>query len=212
MQKLLCYRLVVGKKWILTMKSIFDAANSLSLEIERTRQHLAQLEQALAGLKPLLARADSTKLLPLNIGNFNKSAIDVAPLKAHVINAETVSVKPSTKKKRLKAEVEIKAPAELPKTGSELWLGCVGKKKFTLVELVDLAIKKLELDDTARVVITNRAGAWVYSSIKKGVLTTAGVRDGVKLFIRTPKVAKENLAEVPSSTANPSEEMTTAAA
>ena len=47
------------------MKSIFDAANALTQEIERTRQHLAHLENALIGLKPLMGIDASATMLSL---------------------------------------------------------------------------------------------------------------------------------------------------
>ena len=37
------------------MQPIFEAANHIAQEIERTRQHLANLEQALEGLRPLIS-------------------------------------------------------------------------------------------------------------------------------------------------------------
>ena len=36
------------------MQTLFEAASHIAQEIERTRQHLINLEQALEGLKPLI--------------------------------------------------------------------------------------------------------------------------------------------------------------
>jgi hypothetical protein len=126
---------------------------------------------------------------------------DASPLVARVINAETVKVKTSVKKARSRKENEIVEPAKVPATGADLWLSCIGRKKFSVVELVDLAIQKLELDDTARVVVTNRAGAWLHAAVKKGIVTNAGMRDGSRLYLRVPKPAKKKKVAVDSSPA-----------
>lgn len=187
------------------MKSIFDAANALTQEIERTRQHLAHLENALAGLKPLMGIDASATMLSLGGKQIAQSVDDASPLVARVINAETVKVKTSVKKARSQKDKEIIEPAKVPATGADLWLSCIGRKKFSVVELVDLAIKKLELDDTARVVVTNRAGAWLHAAVKKGILTNAGTRDGSRLYLRVPKPTKEKKAAVDSSPAQSTE-------
>jgi hypothetical protein len=187
------------------MKSIFDAANALTQEIERTRQHLAHLENALTGLKPLMGIDASATMLSLGGKQIAQSVDDASPLVARVINAETVKVKTSVKKARSQKEKEIIEPAKVPATGADLWLSCIGRKKFSVVELVDLAIKKLELDDTARVVVTNRAGAWLHAAVKKGILTNAGTRDGSRLYLRVPKPTKEKKAAVDSSPAQSTE-------
>jgi hypothetical protein len=183
------------------MKSIFDAANALTQEIERTRQHLAHLENALAGLKPLMGIDASATMLSLGGKQLAQSVDDASPLVARVINAETVKVKTSVKKARSRKENEIVEPAKVPATGADLWLSCIGRKKFSVVELVDLAIQKLELDDTARVVVTNRAGAWLHAAVKKGIVTNAGMRDGSRLYLRVPKPAKKKKVAVDSSPA-----------
>ena len=187
------------------MKSIFDAANALTHEIDRTRQHLAQLEHALAGLKPLMGEDAPAKMLPFSSTQLAQSAAVSSPLVARVINAETVKVKTSVKKARSQKakEKEIIEPAKVPATGADLWLSCIGRKKFSVVELVDLAIKKLELDDSARVVVTNRAGAWLHAAVKKGTLTNAGLRDGSRLYLRVPKPAKEKNVPAESLPAQP---------
>ena len=181
------------------MKSIFDAANALTQEIERTRQHLAHLENALTGLKPLMGIDASATMFSLGSTQIAQSVDDASPLVARVINAETVKVKTSVKKVRAQRKKEIIEPAKVPATGADLWLSCIGRKKFSVLELVDLAIKKLELDDTARVVVTNRAGAWLHAAVKKGILTNAGTRDGSRLYLRVPKPAKEKKATAESS-------------
>jgi uncharacterized protein (DUF58 family) len=192
------------------MKLIFDAANSLTQEIERTRQHLAHLEQALAGLKPLMGGDSSSKILTLSSHSF-QSVEDATPLIAQVINAETVKVKPSLKKIRTKKKEATKDHVKLPVTGADLWLSCIGRKKFSQAELVDLAIQKLKLDEDARVVITNRAGAWLYAAVKKGTLTNAGVREGIKFYTRTPKPPKEKTVEALSPSTPVSSDLIAAA-
>lgn len=183
------------------MKSIFDAANALTQEIDRTRQHLVYLEQALAGLKPLMGGGDSVNMLPFSGGSFVQSVEDVAPLLGKVINAETIKVKPSSKNKQAQKSEKAQEPSQVPATGAKLWLSCIGRKKFSLPELVDSVIQKLKLDETSRVVLTNRAGAWAYGAVKKGLLTNAGARDGVKLYLRASKPATVKVEDVASAPA-----------
>lgn len=36
-------------------------------------------------------------------------------------------------------------PAKLPATGAELWLKCIGRKKVTVAQIVDAALKRLAI-------------------------------------------------------------------
>jgi hypothetical protein len=153
------------------MQPIFEAVNHIAQEIERTRQHLANLEQALEGLRPLITLDAATTALPYTASTRTEHIEDISFVHAQV-SADKI-IKP----KRAQ-------PAKLPSTGAELWLSCLARKKLSLGELVDEALKKLDLDETAREVITNRAGAWLYAAINKGVLMPVGTRDGHKLYKR----------------------------
>ncbi|HAL39560.1 MAG TPA: hypothetical protein DCP03_16205 [Polaromonas sp.] len=164
------------------MQTIFEAANHIAQEIERTRQHLANLEQALEGLRPLITLDAATTALPYTATTRTQHIEDVSFVHAQVSADEIIKPKRVTKTKPRKRA----KPAKLPSTGTELWLSCLARKKLSLGELVDEALKKLDLDETARDVITNRAGAWLYAAINKGVLIPAGTRDGHKLYKRVP--------------------------
>lgn len=160
------------------MQPLLEAASHIAQEIERTRQRLANLEQALEGLRPLITLDAATTALPYTASTRTEHVEDISFVLAQVSVDEII--KPKAKPgKRAK-------PAKLPSTGAELWLSCLARKKLSLGELVDEALKKLDLDETAREVITNRAGAWLYAAIKKGVLIPAGTRDGHKLYKRVP--------------------------
>ncbi|WP_293603305.1 hypothetical protein [Polaromonas sp. UBA4122] len=166
------------------MQPLLEAASHITQEIERTRQRLANLEQALEGLRPLITLEAATAAVPYTATTRTEHVEDISFVLAQVSADEIIKPKHVTKTKAKPGKGA--QPAKLPSTGTELWLSCLARKKLSLGELVDEALKKLDLDETAREVITNRAGAWLYAAINKGVLIPAGTRDGHKLYKRVP--------------------------
>jgi hypothetical protein len=184
------------------MQTLFEAASHIAQEIERTRQHLTNLEQALEGLKPLITVDAATTTLTFSISSQAQPIEDLS-----VVNAQ----EPAKKKAKSKLAVKAKAekpkaagkakvtkepvvqepvpavePIKLPATGAEFWLKCLGRKKSTVAQLADAALKKLKLDDSAKNVLATRAKAWAYMAVKKGDLIEAGMRDGSKLYQLAP--------------------------
>lgn len=171
------------------MQTLFEAANHISQEIERTRAHLANLENALAGLKPLMG----VDMASTALGYASPQAVqDVSFVQARVINAETVNPKRTEKSVKVKASSndklprasKIANPKRLPATDTAFWLACFGRKNLGLADLVDTALNKLELDESARDVIKTRASAWLYGAVRKGGIKTVSTRDGKKLYQR----------------------------
>ncbi len=197
------------KKETSPMQTLFEAASHIAQEIERTRQHLTNLEQALEGLKPLITVDAATTTLTYSIASHAQPVEDLS-----VVNAEEPAKKkakakskspvkgkaempkvgnPKTEKPKAKKEkvvvpapLPVTEPAKLPATGAEFWLKCLGRKKATVAQLADAALKKLKLEDSAKNVMTTRVKAWAYQAVKKGTLLEAGMRDGAKLFQLTP--------------------------
>ncbi|OQW85859.1 MAG: hypothetical protein BWK72_20115 [Rhodoferax ferrireducens] len=178
------------------MQTLFEAANHIAQEIERTRQHLMNLEQALEGLKPLITVDAATTTVTYALSSQAQPVEDLSVVNATVKTKRKTQSKPTEeakpeatktaktkapKAKAVNAEVAAE-PVKLPATGAELWLKCLGRKKATVAQLADAALKKLKLDDSAREVITTRAKAWTYIATKKGALVVAGTRDGSKLY------------------------------
>jgi hypothetical protein len=184
------------------MQTLFEAASHIAQEIERTRQHLTNLEQALEGLKPLITVDAATTTLTFSISSQAQPIEDLS-----VVNAQ----EPAKKKAKSKVAVKAKAekpkaagkakvtkepvvqepvpavePIKLPATGAEFWLKCLGRKKSTVAQLADAALKKLKLDDSAKNVLATRAKAWAYMAVKKSYLIEAGMRDGSKLYQLAP--------------------------
>ena len=143
------------------MQTLFEAASHIAQEIERTRQHLTNLEQALEGLKPLITVDAATTTLTFSISSQAQPIEDLS-----VVNAQ----EPAKKKAKSKLAVKAKAekpkaagkakvtkepvvqepvpavePIKLPATGAEFWLKCLGRKKSTVAQLADAALKKLKL-------------------------------------------------------------------
>lgn len=171
------------------MRALVETANQIAQEIERTRQHLTNLEQALEGLKPLITIDEMTSTVPYGAMSQPESVEDLSIVNADVPTRKKSKSKPSEKVKKVKPapaviDIEVAATVKLPATGAEVWLKCIGRKKLSLGQIVDTALKQLELDDSARGIITNRVTAWANAAVKKGVLIPAGTRDGYKLFQR----------------------------
>jgi hypothetical protein len=191
------------------MQTLFEAASHIAQEIERTRQHLTNLEQALEGLKPLITVDAATTTLTYSISSQAQPVEDLS-----VVNAEEPAKKKAKSKSSVKGKVEmpkadtpktekskakkekvvvpaseplpVAEPVKLPATGGEFWLKCLGRKKATVAQLADAALKKLKLDDSAKNVMATRAKAWAYLAVKKGSLLEVGMRDGVKLYQLAP--------------------------
>ena len=185
------------------MQTLFEAANHIAQEIERTRQHLINLEQALEGLKPLITVDAATTTVTYTLASQAQPVEDLSVVNATVKTKRKTKSKPieevkpeetkaaktkvpkakANKARAVEAMVDaVSVPVKLPATGAELWLKCLGRKKVTVAQLADAALKKLKLDDSAREVITTRAKAWTYITTKKGALVVAGTRDGSKLY------------------------------
>lgn len=190
------------------MQTLFEAANHIAQEIERTRQHLINLEQALEGLKPLITVDAATTTVTYTLASQAQPVEDLSVVNATVKTKRKTKSKPTeevkpeetkaaktkvpkakankaraNKARAVEAMVDaVSVPVKLPATGAELWLKCLGRKKVTVAQLADAALKKLKLDDSAREVITTRAKAWTYITTKKGALVVAGTRDGSKLY------------------------------
>lgn len=188
------------------MQTLFDAASHIAQEIERTRQHLINLEQALQGLKPLITVDAQTTALTFSMSAQAQQVEDLS-----VVNAEEPAKKKSKSKSKSKSSIMAKAVTpkgdklkvtkskvvkptpvpvvesiKLPATGAELWLKCLGRKKATVAQLADAALKRLKLDESAKNVMATRAKAWVYIATKKGTLVVVGDRDGAKLYQLAP--------------------------
>ncbi len=197
------------------MQTLFEVASHIAQEIERTRQHLTNLEQALDGLKPLVTVDAATTTMTYAISPQPQAVEDLSVVNAEEtakkmtkpkltsktptektkavvsepVTAKAVKTK-AVKTKAVEASAAVPEPVveqvKLPSTGAELWLKCIGRKKVTVAQIADEALKKLKLDDSARDVIATRAKAWTYAAAKKGALVEAGMRDGSKLYQLAP--------------------------
>lgn len=159
------------------MQPLLEAASLITQEIERTKQHLVNLEQALAGLRPLITIDAATLSLPLPYSNQNaeQTVEDVS-----VIQVNPVKVKRVTPSKPVSAAVA----DEIPATPTKFWLSLMGRKKMSLQDMVYTAITKLELEEWARPKIKMRAQAWVYSAVKKGLVVASAGKDATKMYQR----------------------------
>lgn len=164
------------------MQSVLEAANHIAQEIEKTRQHLGNLEQALQGLRPLI-----TMEAPINALSYSE------PVAMETV--EDASIVPSTRKKQAKTRAKAKgrakptkvtkpvaAPSSIPATGASLWLKSLGRKQLNLDQLTERAVFLLKLDGSSKAVIRNRAGAWLNVAVKKGIVSAGVNKDGLKTY------------------------------
>ncbi len=157
------------------MQPLLEAASLITQEIERTKQHLVNLEQALAGLRPLIMIDAATMSLPYTNQNAQQTVEDVS----------VVQVKPAKLKRGTKSKpVSVVAADEIPATNAKFWLSLMGRKKMSLQDMVYTAITKLELEEWVRPKIKMRAQAWVYAAIKKNLVVSSVGKDGAKMYQR----------------------------
>lgn len=90
------------------MQTLLEAASHIAQEIERTRQHLINLEQALSGLQPLITIEATTTTLSYTATSFNQSVED-----ASIVSAEV------SKKKAPPSKLVKKAKSKAPMSGKE---------------------------------------------------------------------------------------------
>ena len=182
-------------------------------------QHLMNLEQALEGLKPLITVEAATTVM-YTLASQAQPVEDLSVVNATVptkkrskskLAAESKTEKTKavkTKATKAMAEApETAAPVKLPATGAELWLKCMGRKKITMAQLAESALKKLKLDDSARGVIATRAKAWAYIATKKGALLVVGDRNGSKLYQLAVASDESPVDDVPAVEAVPAVEV-----
>lgn len=181
------------------MQTLYDAASHIAQEIERTRQHLANLELALEGLRPLITIDAATSALPYTKVQDVQTVSDVSILMDE--DAELEAAKPARKAKvarkakntTRKVAVSTRPAktgkpgkaaksAAIPKTGAEVWLSALGRGKWALDGVVGNVLTALSLDASARPVIRNRAGAWLHSAVKNGLVKATAAKDGSKLY------------------------------
>jgi len=164
------------------MQPLYEAASHIAQEIERTRQHLAHLELALEGLRPLITIDAATNALPYTKSQAVQTVSDVSVLLDE--DAELTTAKPARKTSaRRKTQVNKKSKAAvIPKTGASIWLRALGRGKVGLDGVISNVIAALSLDASARPVIRNRAGAWLYSAAKSGLVKATTGKDGTKLY------------------------------
>ena len=183
------------------MQTLYEAASHIAQEIERTRQHLANLELALEGLRPLITIDAATSALPYTKAQEVQTVSDVSVLMDE--DAELEAPKPARKAKaarkaktttrKVAVSAKTARPAKagkagkatasaIPKTGAEVWLSALGRGKVALDGVVGNVLTALALDASARPVIRNRAGAWLHSAVKNGLVKATAAKDGSKLY------------------------------
>lgn len=194
------------------MQTLLEAANHIAQEIERTRLHLANLEQALEGLRPLITIEAQTTTLSYNVSPEDHPVEDASivsakeptskprqPQKARAGKVATPeksqadkqqAVTPVVTKSKRKTQAQersdevMASSTNVPATGTEFWMTCIGRKAFSVGDLTGSAVEKLGLDDTAKTVIANRARAWVTAALKQGVVLPVAKRDGINVYKR----------------------------
>lgn len=99
------------------MQTLIEAASQISQEIERTRQRLANLEQALEGLRPLISFESSASVLPFVKSSPIQTVEDVFVVMQ--VEPEVAAAQPKTtakaKSPKAKPKKNVKSVAVAPK-------------------------------------------------------------------------------------------------
>jgi hypothetical protein len=143
------------------MSAIAKAAQSIEAEIALTSARLQQLQAALVSLRSL--------------GGAEAAAVAVAVDLPSAVPTEAP-------RKRGPKKGSTRVRTGLPATGTDFWFGILGGSKKTMNDLVEGALRKLELDETARKVIAARATSWLYPAIKGGTVKAAGKKGDLKAY------------------------------
>lgn len=138
------------------MSALVKAAQSIEVEIAQTQARLQQLQAALAAIHQL-------------------SNAQV-PVRAQIPVELPVERTPKTRRAGKRKS------SGLPATGNEFWFGVLGSGKKTMGDIVDGALKKLQLDESARKTLLARATSWLYPSIKSGTIKAAGKKGKFKAY------------------------------
>jgi hypothetical protein len=138
------------------MSVLAQAAQSIEAEIAQTTARLAQLQAARASLQSLVGEAEPAQV-------------------AQAADA------PAPRKRGPKKGVA-RVRSGLPATGAEFWFGVLGGGKKTMNDLVEGALKKLQLDESARKTMAARATSWLYPAIKAGTVNAAGMKGDLKAY------------------------------
>ena len=100
------------------MQTLLEAASHIAQEIERTRQRLANLEQALEGLRPLISFESSATVLPFVKSSPIQTVEDVFVVMP--VERDVAAVQPNTtakaKSSKVRAKKKVKSVAASPKT------------------------------------------------------------------------------------------------
>lgn len=99
------------------MQTLIEAASQISQEIERTRQRLANLEQALEGLRPLISFESSATVLPFVKSSPIQTVEDVFVVMQ--VEPDVAAAQPKTtakaKSPKAKPKKNVKSVAVVPK-------------------------------------------------------------------------------------------------
>jgi hypothetical protein len=179
-----------------------EMAHQISEDIERNEAmrleidgRLAQLRSALesigrlAGdLPPAAPSLSYSGRRRASTGN----VVDVSPVESApapdmvALPSPAVAAAPVKAGRKSKAKAAKKASTRVPTgvapMGRDFWPKVMGRKKFTIAELTEAALARMELGEDARKVVANRLNAWMYPAVTAGKVAQKGERDGKKLY------------------------------
>ena len=138
----------------------------LKSEIGSTRQRLEELETALAAIAPLAGGSADE-----NGGRTRKSK-----------GSDAAGAPKRGAKVARRGRAGKGSDSDLPATSAEIWLGIIGDGQKTAAEMVDAAMRKLKIEDSARRKIYSRASNWLNGAVKKSLVTVAGQRNGINVY------------------------------
>jgi hypothetical protein len=194
-----------------SMTIYLEMAKRLRSEIASAQKHLTDLNAALAALEPLITFENddgSHEVKALRYSNraeavetqFVEKILVGEPLPA--VSAKEPVPATRTRKRRAAAtsagaveespgesvpqSPDVEVTPRLPSTTSKFWLSLMGKRAYSIADIVGRAIQRLGVTEEARPVLTNRLSAWLYPSLKAGKIQYGSVKGRTKRYQVAP--------------------------
>jgi hypothetical protein len=190
------------------MTVYLEMAKRLKSEIALAQKHLTNLSAALAALEPLITFENDDGVHEVKALSYSNSQETVeAQFVEEVAVSKTlqaaITEKPvlatRTRKRRtattsveestgeaVPASSENDVTARFPSTSGKFWLSLMGKRTYSIAEIVERAMQRLEVAEEARPILTNRLSAWLYPSLKAGKLQYGTAKGRTKRYRVAP--------------------------
>jgi hypothetical protein len=164
------------------MTVYLEMAKRLRSEIALAQKHLTNLNAALAALEPLITFENDDGMHEVKALSYSNSqeAVEAQFVEEVAVsqtlqaaNIEKPVLATRTRKRRTAATsteeltgeaVPVSSATDItsrfPSTSGKFWLSVMGKRTYSIPDIVERAMQQLEVAEEARPILTNRLSAW----------------------------------------------------